>query len=420
MLIYKIIRIFLFPFVWLLWPFQKKIRKRLEFEGVETIGFSRDLIADCAFEISSEGELEQVHPLIEYYLKKGKKIELLYCSESVQHACLKLFNSFPGQLNLLSLPVLSYFPIARILNPARWISSSKLVLCRYDFFPELVFSNKKIYIVSASLKNLMRKNLWIRYYQLKVYKKASKIVCASSRDYEKFITLGFDKNLLRVFDFRVSRIHERLRFSRETLLNKIPHFELLNKEILDQRPLKKVILGSFWNDQYRLLELLDENKSVIFIAPHLVTPQNVKELQQRCEKRLYIIENNTSLAMMQELIRQYKKENGLWVFQLKGILCELYSEFDCAYVDGGFGESVHSLLEPFIAGCRVFCGPKVFRSSEFDYITGIDGTKKVSYNHLEDIATAINSYEKSDDSLDKRVVDDKDSLEESIKWLKLC
>ena len=53
----------------------------------------------------------------------------------------------------------------------------------------------------------------------------------------------------------------------------------------------------------------------------------------------------------------------------KGILCELYPFFSHAYVGNGFGESVHSLMEPFLANCFVICGPKIQRSTEYDLIS---------------------------------------------------
>jgi 3-deoxy-D-manno-octulosonic-acid transferase len=50
------------------------------------------------------------------------------------------------------------------------------------------------------------------------------------------------------------------------------------------------------------------------------------------------------------------------------MLCELYQYFDCAYIGGGYEKSIHSVLEPFLMGAKVLCGPKIHRSTEYDYI----------------------------------------------------
>src|SRR5690606_11150334 len=50
-----------------------------------------------------------------------------------------------------------------------------------------------------------------------------------------------------------------------------------------------------------------------------------------------------------------------------GVLCELYADLGLAYVGGGFEASVHSILEPLVAGVdRLAAGPKNERSTEFD------------------------------------------------------
>jgi 3-deoxy-D-manno-octulosonic-acid transferase len=46
----------------------------------------------------------------------------------------------------------------------------------------------------------------------------------------------------------------------------------------------------------------------------------------------------------------------VWVDEF-GFLAELYGSADWAYVGGGFGKSVHSLLEPAVHGIPIFCGP---------------------------------------------------------------
>ena len=82
------------------------------------------------------------------------------------------------------------------------------------------------------------------------------------------------------------------------------------------------------------------------------------------------------------------------LFTGKGVLCELYQKFDLAYVGGGFEKSIHSVLEPFWAGCQVVCGPGTHRSTEFDYCQSILKDKIQSFEKRGEIANYLCSLDK--------------------------
>ena len=42
--------------------------------------------------------------------------------------------------------------------------------------------------------------------------------------------------------------------------------------------------------------------------------------------------------------------------------------FDHAFIGGGHGRSIHSVLEPFFGVSHIYCGPKVHRSTEYDFV----------------------------------------------------
>ncbi len=136
----------------------KTLRRRKGFEHKNRRdsgcrSFSKDdLIADIAFEVSSEGELEQVRPLVMHYLQCGKRVELIFASESVEKKCLKLYCEYPEQLRIYRLPIISFHKTIR-----SWATASHLILCRYDFYPQLLLyaavKGRKLSVVSGSLKN---------------------------------------------------------------------------------------------------------------------------------------------------------------------------------------------------------------------------------------------------------------------------
>lgn len=409
--IYCLSRIIFYPCILGLALFSSKVKKRLKFEGQQKIGFDINKHkADFCFEVSSEGELEQVYYIIEKILLKGLSIEIIYCSESVEKSCLNLFSLYPTQINLLSLPVLSFFPGHKINDPNQWISSDQLIFCRYDFFPELIhFSKTKgkmIKLISGSLNRFEHKNFLNKLYLKNCYKQFQTIVAASKNDEEKFIELLGQNRILEKtqlpiqishFDFRIPRILTRVSKAEEVLKKKFPFFDHFCENVLSKRYKKRRIFGSFWPYEAKMFEnTLGEYKYLVCIAPHNVDGKSVQKIVESLGTMdTYIIYDGMSEKEYFDSFHRFSQNNGIWIFQIKGVLCELYSYFDQAYIGGGFGASVHSLLEPYLSGCQVVCGPKVQRSSEYLWIKENAANSIRITNRMENTWDELNALPKS-------------------------
>lgn len=84
------------------------------------------------------------------------------------------------------------------------------------------------------------------------------------------------------------------------------------------------------------------------------------------------------------------EEKAVYILNRKGLLCELYYDFEKAYVGGGFEKSVHSLLEPLVAGSKqISCGPQNHRSTEFDLAQDLGRLQEV--HAPEDFMKWLNS-----------------------------
>lgn len=398
---YNLTRLLSLPFLsWLLPLLNAKAMQRFRFEKYRDLknsfffsafqSFKKSgMIADFAFEVSSEGELEQVKPLMEFALREGKKVELIYCSESVDHKCIQLFKEYPKQLRLLRLPLLSYNPLSENC-PYRWLSAPKLFLCRYDFFPELIFYGQLVEVefilLWGTLKSFPLKGPWqwpMRAYQKYVYTQFDKIVTATKLDHKRFQNdLNIPASKLSIYDFRPWQIIKRLQLADDTLKTKLSlqsgdlYTGLMS--VLNEFPKeKKIIFGSFWDREVAVFKASEYEKLLadgylIVVVCHKLTPGHLREVKHQIESAssqpVYSID---SMSSSQEVITQFqslRNHPGVIMLNLKGILCELYSYFGHAFVGGGHGVSVHSLLEPFLAGANVYCGPKVHRSTEYDLI----------------------------------------------------
>jgi 3-deoxy-D-manno-octulosonic-acid transferase len=322
--------------------------------------------AQFCFEISSEGELEQVRPLLMETLEKKLAIEILYSSPSVEDKIEKLGALYPNQVRALRLPLLTFWPISFLYfqNFWFWVTAPVVVFCRYDFFPELLFLKvfgKKLVLLSAATKK------WGFYKQQSV-SLFDLIVAATPKEEKRFKELVRSEVLH--CDLRIPRIAERHQAMNEVLLEKNGEELAQYVRFLEKiSPSNKMIFGSFWPSDLDILtvqELADDIKNGsmhLCIVPHKIHGEEFEILHTR------LID-----LFGQENVRPFTHLDlatnppAVVLMNKSGILCELYGIFTLSYVGGGYERSIHSVLEPFFSGPKVICGPKISRSTEYDLV----------------------------------------------------
>lgn len=347
-------------FGFLLAPFPQ-VSRRKSFEALnQTDEFSRpwpkDRVIEWAFHCSSEGEFEQLRPLMDQCLAAKKPIELIYTSPSVTKRVHGLAQQHPSLVRILRLPIVSS------LSLKEWSRASGLVMCRYDFFPSLLLLPvKKRVLVWGSLKGKSQ-SWWLK----QLYKHFDLIVAATKQQQQAFTQLGIMPERLVSYDFRPKQIATRL--ERANLSSNLG--KLLNSRPVNER----LILGSVWEHELFLLENLISKKVPMdfWLAPHALASVDVENLCRRWnqlypEVQILRVKKDMSDSDVDVLFSQAKNATQTaWLVEFPGQLLELYQSFLCAYVGGGFGRSIHSVLEPFMAGCWSSCGPKTHRSTEID------------------------------------------------------
>lgn len=312
--------------------FVPQVRERLSFERKNASDpFSRKFAvsADLAFEFSSEGEFQQVLPLITDALADGKKIELIYFSPSVEKGVKDLCEKHPEQLRSLRYPLLT----GGFLN---WITSRKLILVRYDLFPEFLYYSGELNMVWVSFKKERSRGKSISAWKKQFLKRSKTIIYATAEDARQGRAIGFPGE---AFDFRIEQITRRLLGKEERFARIFPEYKSLGFEKYPRE--KRLIFGNAWPSDLILLENFPEDLFIL-VVPHKLEPEIISAF----EKHL-----GTSAVILNK----------------KGVLCELYADFGRAYVGGGFETSIHSVLEPLISGAdQISCGPLHHRSTEFD------------------------------------------------------
>lgn len=430
-ILYLVVRILLYPFVRYFLPlFNDKAYKRMEFEYKNVQEKKPFEKADCGFEVSSQGELEQVKILIMSLLSSGKKVELVLCSESVEKECQELSKSYPGLLALYRMPIICFHPWLTHFNPKKWLTCDTFIMCRYDFFPSLVSygtSVDQFILLAGTLKNFENKNYILKTYLERVYLKFTKIVTSHNSDKEKFIQLlKIDPQIINVHDFRVDQITWRLESANTNVVKKLGNIYKLIEFFKSLETNQRLIFGSLWPGEVPILKEFtdDMNPKSFLIVPHKLAKADIQVLASQLIKtdlHYSFVDVNTTVEELEEMIEFNKKKNYFYILNFQGILCELYSYFNYAYVGGGFGESVHSLLEPYLAGNYVFCGPNIHRSTEYNYIKEINPNRVTICPEKKEVASAI--FSKMDRNKNAREVITQNadvSFKSLLEWLEIA
>lgn len=403
-IIYLCIRVLLYPFLRFILPlFSTNAKKRIEFELKNYISVSSLQRAEYGFEVSSEGELEQIKAVLLDLIANDHRVEIIYCSESVEKQCQKLLSDYPDHVRVYRLPVLTYFPLRKAQNINYWMTCQTFYMCRYDLFPELIhYGNKKakqFILLSAVMKNFKQKSFLAKLYLKSVYKKFHKIVSVTPVDDKEFrVVLGHTDIQFEVFDFRTIQISQRIKNRKLAFRKFIPHYDRFNQFLNEYDYNDRLIFGSFWPFESDLISSDIPAGKLICIAPHNLDNDSLSDLKKNLTSSgisVYELSRETTEENFEEMISSYRRSGGVVILNIKGVLCELYSEFAYAYVGGGFSKSVHSLLEPYMGGSFVYCGPRTFKSTEYDLILSFNPERISVINEMDNFLTMVFSENRS-------------------------
>ncbi|OUR95312.1 hypothetical protein A9Q84_15855 [Halobacteriovorax marinus] len=405
----KIIIIFqylVFPLLYILRPFFSFLSKRADFEAKNRFNPSFKSIgkrADYCFHVSSEGELEQCLILIDDFLAKGKLVELVYTSPSVERKC-RLLDETHQNLRSFRMPLLS-FPFYSF---RRWVSAKTLFMCRYDFFSEIMLYGARedvsFYLLSATLKGKDNLGAVTKHFALGKFNLFDGIFCASLKDVERFKTLGVE-GALEEYEFRLLQIHNRVSNS-EGKLNEVqlirPFIELLKS----RGPQKNIILGSAWPNEmlvFKNAEFIEKIKSgeiLVCIAPHTLGEAAIAEIVSSIEE----ITKDVGIHLIGDT--ELPSSPCIYINPTPGVLLESFKYFSHCFIGGGHGRSIHSVLEPYLAGGIVYTGPRIHRSTEFDFIETHSSDCVVVVNELETFYHLLTSYDREKELTKRaRIVD---------------
>ncbi|OFZ00138.1 MAG: hypothetical protein A2Z97_01205, partial [Bdellovibrionales bacterium GWB1_52_6] len=140
------------------------------------------------------------------------------------------------------------------------------------------------------------------------------------------------------------------------------------------------IFGSIWPQDLEVWgEQLRQHHGTLWMVPHRTESEAVQELEHYFTKIGMQVLRTSRLpldpAKSSEQLVLPKAATLSWTCVLVdeiGFLSELYSAADWAYVGGGFGQGIHSTIEPAIHGIPVASGPA--RAERFSEVQQLGGS----------------------------------------------
>ena len=186
----------------------------------------------------------------------------------------------------------------------------------------------------------------------------------------KFLTLFSLNQLREIFCVAENDLRNVERLSLRTPIRVLgdTRFDQVLHRLQNPRPLHlkthpadfTFVMGSTWpQDEAVLLPALPELKKIglkFILAPHEIAEDHLLDLEEN-------LKSQGMTWVRFSRAESWEKEDVLLLDQI-GILAELYTWGDTAFVGGSFKKQVHSVMEPLAAGLPVLVGPHHLNNRE--------------------------------------------------------
>ncbi len=300
---------------------------------------------------ASSGEFEYAKPVLRELKAKNPDIPILVTYFSPTF-CKSILNN-PDVDLAIPLPLDFPGPVNSFLNKFK---PRICLLARTDFWPELLYQlrSRKIprLVFSYTQKNVG---------QLGFVKKAllrwnlnslTRIDCVSSEDAQELKKLGIKIPVTISGDTRYDQVHYRL-------LKISDRVDRLKSHLWESPHAPCFVAGSTWEEDEAVLlpalyNLLNQKKILLILVPHEPHAEHIEKLKNQ------FTEHSVSYSLFSKGVW----DSSVLIVDQVGVLAELYTLGDFAFVGGSFKRSVHSVMEALGAGLRTFVGPMHFNNRE--------------------------------------------------------
>lgn len=303
------------------------------------------------FHAASAGEIEGLKPVAREFDRNRMALALSYFSPSAR-AALRAGDDFDFA---------DYSPIDCAARVAAYLDALRpalVAITKHDVWPNFAWAVRDrgipLFFINGSFPAGSLR-LWpgARQFHRAVYAAFSSIMTVSEEDAMQVRRIVADRVAVEVLgDSRFDRVLARIAASQP-----LPDY---TEDLCAGR--KVIVAGSTHIDDERLLLPVLRRMAAVLpdmlavIVPHDPSPAARRRILALCaQSRLKARDlDDASLSPPAQVV----------IVNRSGILADLYRVGHVAYVGGGFGRGVHSVLEPMAASLPVLCGPNMTVSCE--------------------------------------------------------
>lgn len=153
---------------------------------------------------------------------------------------------------------------------------------------------------------------------------------------------------------------------------------------------RTLVCGSTWpKDEVLLLDALARlpQRPKVIVAPHEMDPEQLRNIEARFPKPLVRLSELEGTDPVNIAATLGQEATGTLLVDRMGLLARLYDHCDLAYVGGGFGDGIHSLLEAAAWGKPVIFGPRHTKFAEAKGLIDAGGGFEV--NNADDLRAVL-------------------------------
>ncbi|MRI02552.1 3-deoxy-D-manno-octulosonic acid transferase [Kriegella sp. EG-1] len=313
--------------------------------------------------VASLGEFEQGLPIIEELRKQytDKKILVTFFSPS----------GYEVKKNTKAADIVCYLPFDTKNNAKQFLEKAKpelAIFVKYEIWPNFLKELRKKEIPTILVSAIFNKNqLYFKSYGVFMRN-------ALKTFNHIFVQDANSKILLESINLNNISISGDTRFDRVAqILNRANNNELIAK-FKENRIC--IVIGSSWpEDEKIIVESINNSERHLkwIIAPHNIKNDHILKLKNSIHKKTTLYSEG-DLATIQSF--------EVLIIDNIGLLTQIYSYADLAYVGGGFATGLHNTLEPAVFGIPVLIGPNFKGFKEAEELVALNGIRPIN-NYIE-------------------------------------
>ena len=290
---------------------------------------------------AASGEIEYARPLFRELTNKFPHIPIVvtYSSPSAQRLLHKISE----------VDAWGPSPWDSVSSCQEFLSRVKpraVFFSRTDVWPEISYQLKlkkipSILFSATFAENSSRLKGFTKYLTIWTLQQLSQVFVVSKEDQEQLQKAGFSQSV--VFgDTRYDQVFYRLAHPQSVHEISAPSFNS-----------KTLVAGSTWPEDEEILfawfvQKYKKNPFNLILAPHEISKSRL----------LTIVDHLKSHGIECQFYSHQKQwTSGVLIIDEIGILAELYTWGNAAFVGGSFRQQVHSVMEPLACGLPVCVGP---------------------------------------------------------------